>query len=117
MKIIGELTIDEDLCSYLTKNSQIVEALDWLIINADCDVKRMALWVTCNIVCNSAADLNMIVESSILSNVCLCLQISVLTVQIEAYHVIASLLLKSNEILLLLKRYDILFFVMKTLKE
>lgn len=72
LKLIGQLTLDTETSSYLTQKTPVLDELNWVLINAHCELKTHALWIVSNLACNSMKDLECIRFSNILSAVCLC---------------------------------------------
>ena len=117
LKLIGQLTLDTQTSSYLTQKTPILEELNWVLINAHCELKTHALWIVSNLACNSMQDLEFIRHSSILSAVCLCAQFPVLRVQMEAFQVIAGVLAQSVDVQWVFARYEILVIITQTIKS
>ena len=67
--MIGELAINNKLCSYFTKKPEFLTNLQSYLLYGSEQIKLSVLWNLSNIICNSQSDLELVLNSGLISNV------------------------------------------------
>jgi len=69
LRLIGDYTLDESICSYLNQTKGICGLLKTYLCYGGIDLKKCVLWILSNLICNGEQDLDFALQSGIFTHV------------------------------------------------